>query len=657
MLRYISWAHMTARSHKRGIVFAISASALLAGLAIFAIVVFTPAPSPHLPPTPVPSRTPAYRDAALPAEERVDDLLGRMTLDEKIGQMALVEKNSLKKTEDVTAYGIGAVLSGAGGHPDDNTPQGWKDMVARFADAASATRLGIPLLYGADANHGNGNVPGATLFPHFIGLGAADDPALTERVAAATAEESAATGIRWNFSPTFDLPRDVRWGRVYEAFSDDPERAGALGAAYVRGLQRASGKGGVIGVLATAKHFVGLGSMAWGTSGNKDFHIDQGNVPGDFVALRDAYLPPYRAAIDAGAMSVMAGLGFWGGADISASRYLLTDVLKDQLGFRGFVVSDWYGVYEIPGSKYGSLVSGIDAGIDMVMLPFDYRSFISDVRTAVADGDIPQARIDDAVRRILRAKFALGLFDGQAAAPGLEAVGSKEHRALAREAVARSLVLLRNRKGALPLSADVRLIRVAGSAADNVGRQAGGWTVEWQGIDGNWLPGATSILAGIRAAAGTRTAVEYDPRGYFPSSAIADAGIAVVGEKPYAEGWGDDARPRLDDADLAAIANLRKTSKKVVVILVSGRPLLITDELPKWDAAVAAWLPGSEGAGVADVLFGASPFTGTLPLPWPRTVEQLPMTPDGRGHDGTAPLFPRGFGLNSGDSARTPPTP
>ncbi|HSD12111.1 MAG TPA: glycoside hydrolase family 3 protein, partial [Patescibacteria group bacterium] len=478
---------MSVSSHKKGIALAALGSALIAGLAIFAMVVFSPARRAPTPSAPAPADAPAYRDAALPAEERVNDLLGRMTLDEKIGQMALVEKNSLKKTEDVTAYGIGAILSGAGGHPDDNTPQGWKSMVARFDDAARATRLGIPLLYGADANHGNGNVPGATVFPHFIGLGAADDLALTERVAAATAEESAASGIRWNFSPTLDLPRDIRWGRVYETFSDDPARAGAHGAAYVRGLQQAHGQDGRIGVLATAKHFVGLGSMAWGTSGNKDFHIDQGNVPGDFVALRDAYLPPYRAAIDAGATCVMAGLGFWEGADISASRYLLTDVLKGQLGFRGFVVSDWYGVYEISGSKYGSIVSGINAGIDMVMLPFDYRSFVSDVRTAVADGDIPQARIDDAARRILRAKFALGLFDGQAAAPGLEAVGSKEHRALAREAVSRSLVLLRNRKGTLPLSADVRRIRVAGSAADNVGRQAGGWTVEWQGIDGNWL--------------------------------------------------------------------------------------------------------------------------------------------------------------------------
>lgn len=626
-------------SKKIGIYVALGAS-LLAGSLLVARFF---ASAPPIPPSPPASLADArYHDASLPIEDRVDDLLGRMTLEEKIGQMTLVEKNSIKKTSDVGAYGIGAVLSGAGGKPDDNTPDGWARMVAGFSEPARATRLGIPLLYGADANHGNGNVPGATLFPHFIGLGAANDPALVERVARATAEESAAIGIRWHFSPSLDLPRDIRWGRVYEAFSDDPARTGALGAAYVRGLQ---GQDARTDALATAKHYVGIGSAEWGTSSNRDFRIDQGAVPDDDAALRDAYLPPYREAIDAGAMSVMVALGSWGHGDISADTHLLTDVLKGELCFRGFVVSDWYGVYEISWSKYQSLVSGINAGIDMVMLPFDYQSFASGLREAVARGDVSQARVDDAVRRILRAKFSMGLFDAPPAVPNPETIGSPAHRALAREAAQRSLVLLKNRAKTLPLQPGVRLIRVAGSAADNVGRQVGGWTVEWQGIDGNWLPGATSILAGIRGAASGQTTVEFDPQGNFPGNAVADVGIAIVGEKPYAEGWGDNAEPRLDAADLAAIANLRKASKRIVVVLVSGRPLLITDELARWDAAVAAWLPGSEGAGVADVLFGTAPFSGTLPLPWPRAMEQLPMTADGRAKDGSAPLFPRDFGL------------
>jgi beta-glucosidase len=599
--------------------------------------------APVLPPPPADA---PYRDSSLQTEVRIDDLVARMTLDEKIGQMALVEKNSIKNTADIAAYNIGAVLSGAGGKPDDNTPQGWKQMVSDYSDAALRSRLGIPILYGADANHGNGNVPGATIFPHAIGLGAANDPPLTEQVARATAEESAALGIRWNFSPALDLPADIRWGRVYEEFSDDPERAGTLGAAYITGLQDQPVPGGRIDVLATAKHYIGVGSLIWGTSMNKDFHIDQGVVPASEQALRNEYLGSFRAAINAGALSVMTGLGYWGGTNISADKYLLTDVLKNELGFKGFVVSDWYGVYEFSANNYKSLVASVNAGMDMVMLPYDYKSFVSDMRRAIASGDIKGARIDDAVRRILRAKFALGLFDEpQGSAPGIETVASAAHRELARHAVQESLVLLKNNGNILPIPANVEHIRVAGSAADNFGRQAGGWTVEWQGIDGNWIPGTTSILSGIRGAVSKQTLVEYDVNGNFPESGNADIGIAVVGEKPYAEGWGDNAKPRLDTADLSAIANLKKTCKQVVVVLVTGRPLIITDELPKWDAVVAAWLPGSEGEGVSDVLFGAAGFSGTLPLPWPRSVEQLPLNFDGKGADGTSPLFPRGYGL------------
>ncbi|MCR4256308.1 MAG: glycoside hydrolase family 3 protein, partial [Candidatus Uhrbacteria bacterium] len=514
----------------------------------------------------------------MPIEERVEDLLGYMTLEEKIGQMALVEKKSLWNARDVANYGLGAVLSGSGGNPKDNTPTGWKQLVTQFTDEALKTRLAIPLLYGADANHGNGNLPGATLFPHAIGLGAANDSALTERIARATAEESRAMGVRWNFSPVLELPRDIRWGRVYEAFSDDVDRVGTLGASYVRGLQDAPEREDVIDVLATPKHYIGLGSLVWGTARNTNYRIDQGAIPADEELLRDASLPPYQAAIDAGAMSIMAGIGTWGDEHIVANRYLLTDVLKNELEFEGFVVSDWYGVYNIARSKYESTVAGINAGVDMVMLPFDYKPFVSDMQRAVGSGDISEQRVDDAVRRILRAKFAMGLFDDDASIEsGFDEIGSSKHRALAREAVQRSLVLLKNEGRVLPLDRNARKIRVAGNAADNVGRQAGGWTVEWQGIDGNWLPGATSILAGIRDAAGKGTTIEYDREGNFSTKDLAEVGIAIVGEKPYSEGVGDNAYPRLDDEDIAAIENLRRTSDKVVVILVTGRPLIITD--------------------------------------------------------------------------------
>ncbi|MEK7155480.1 MAG: glycoside hydrolase family 3 N-terminal domain-containing protein [Patescibacteria group bacterium] len=584
--------------------------------------------------SPPPLDDAVYMDASLPLDARVADLLARMTLEEKIGQMALVEKNSMP-LHDVSKYGIGAVVSGGGGKPDENTPEGWRAMIDSFLAESKASRTGIPILYGVDANHGQGNVPGATIFPHQIGLGAARDASLVERIARATAEESRALGTSWIFSPSLDLPTDIRWGRVYEAFSSDAQVTMELGAAFVRGLENDPS------LLATPKHFVGAGSMQWGSSSNKNFSIDQGATPADETALRAFYLPPFRSAIESGAEAIMMGLNSWGDAKVSASRYLITDVLKGELGFTGFVVSDWYGVYEISPNKHDSTVAAINAGVDMVMLPYEYKLFVRDVRHAVRRGDITQARVDDAAERILRVKFELGLFDGQLSAGG--EIGTPAHRALAREAVARSLVVLKN-DDVLPLPNNLRKIRVAGSAADNIGMQVGAWTVEWQGIDGNWLPGATSILAGIRAAASS-TDVQYAKDGRFAEKDIADIGIAVVGEKPYAEGWGDNANPRLTDDDLAAIRNLQGSAREILVIIVSGRPLIITEELPNWDALIAAWLPGSEGAGVADILFGTATTTGELPLPWPRSIEQLPFDLAGFSKGGTPPLFPIGFGL------------
>ncbi len=568
-----------------------------------------------LPSGPVPACDGRYRLADLPIEDRVEALLGCMTQDEKIGQMALVEKNSIHWKPDIGRYGIGALLSGGGGKPDENTPRGWRDMVEEFQTYARRSRLGIPLLYGVDAVHGNTNVLGATVFPHNIGLGASRDYDLVRRIGAATARELVATGIHWNFAPSIDVVEDTRWGRTFETFGNDPAVVSQMGAAYLGGLQSQASAGAP--VIGTAKHYVGTGDMEWGTSGNPDFKIDQGVTDVDDATLRRVHLPPFKAAVDAGVSSVMVGHTTWNGEELAASSYLLTDVLKGELGFRGFVVSDWYGVYEIPGGEYRAAVTAINAGVDMVMLPYDYKSFTGYVQRALAEGEVSVDRLDDAVRRILRAKFEAGLFDGRGAGSSPDSqFGSAEHRQLAREAVRKSLVLLDDSGGVLPLRKDVGRIVVAGSSAHNLGRQSGGWTVEWQGIDGNWIPG-TTILDAIRQAVPSTATVEYSPDGKFSSGlAKADVGIAVVGEAPYAEGWGDSERPALTTEDLRSIARVRAASKKTLVIVVSGRPLAMPRSA-RGDALVAAWLPGTEGGGVADVLFGDYPFTGKLPLAWP----------------------------------------
>jgi beta-glucosidase len=583
-----------------------------------------------------------YLDSEASNEARVADLLSYMTLEEKIGQMALVEKNSIKNISDIGDFNLGALLSGSGAKPEENTVSGWKKMTDTYQTEATKSRLGIPLLYGSDAIHGHAHVPEATVFPHMIGLGATGNPELVRKIAAATANEMLATGVNWNFAPNLDTPQDIRWGRVYETFSDDPDLVSQLGAAFVDGLQSS----GQYRVLSTPKHFVGLGGMGWNTSLNTNFKIDQGVTPADDALLQEVYLPPFAAAVDAGALSVMVGLNTWGDKRTVRQKYLLTDVLKKQLGFRGFIVSDWYGVHEGTRSSFLATVSAINAGVDMVMLPFDYEMFIRHMKWANRLGLISDTRIDDAVSRILYAKVSLGLFDANVRNQPTADIPNKTHHTLARTAVSESLVLLRNEDSLLPIDTTTNRIRVAGSAADNVGKQMGAWSIEWQGIDGNWPSDSTSILAGIKEVAGPRTRIEYEKTGVFASDTTkAEIGIAVVGESPYAEGWGDNPSPTLSAEDMDAIKNLQQSSDAVVVILVTGRPLIITDEIDNWDAVVTAWLPGSEGAGVADVLFGKQDFTGTLPLHWPAQLEQLPISADGKTRDGSAVLFPRYFGL------------
>ncbi|MDD2656462.1 MAG: glycoside hydrolase family 3 protein [Patescibacteria group bacterium] len=557
-----------------------------------------------------------YQNSKLTIDERVTDVMSRMTDAEKIGQMVLIEKNSINNINDISKYNLGALLSGGGAGPKTDTPLAWLQMINNFQDAAKDTCLGIPLLYGIDSVHGHGNVLGATIFPHAIGLGASQDPDLVKRVAKATADEMAATGIYWNFAPNLDVVRDIRWGKTYETFGSNTDNVAQLGVAYLEGTQDSSS--GYFNVLANPKHFIGGGNMIYGTSRNKDFQIEEGNITIDEKTLREVHLPPFQKAITAGARVIMVGTASWQDTKNSDNYHLLTEILKNEMKFSGFVVSDWYGVYLIENNKYNSLVRAVNAGIDMIMTPFDYKDFVSNMQKAVANEDITKERIDDAVKRILTVKFETGLFDRpEALAEGLSVIGSEEHREIAREAVRKSQVLLKNKNSVLPLSKTLKKIIVAGGSADNLGRQAGGWTTEWQGIDGNAGIVGTTILEAIKNTVSKDSEIDYNKEGNFANTNnLADVGIAIVGEKPYAEGWGDIANPILSPEDLLVIEKVQAKSKKIVVIIVSGRPLDIKDYAKNWDGIIASWLPGSEGQGVVDVLFGDFDFTGKLPVDW-----------------------------------------
>ena len=605
------------------------------------------------PPTAPAVQTPLYLDGSQPVANRVKDLVARMTLDEKLGQMTQVEKNSMPPG-DITKYFIGSALSGGGGSPDDNSVAGWLAMTRAFQQEAMATRLGIPLIYGVDAVHGHGNLYGATVFPHQIGLGATRNPDLVRQIGQATAEEILATGIPWNFAPVVAVPQDIRWGRTYEAFAEETSLVTELALAYMQGLQSlpagyVPAPGQTLYTLATPKHFLGDGGTLFGTSAESTYLLDQGDMRLEEDAIRDLFLPPYRAAVEHGAMSIMPSYSSWNGTKMHAQTYWLTDVLKGELAFSGFVISDWGALSQIDFDYYAAAVTGVNAGIDMNMTPFDYKVFISTMKKAVENDDISMERIDDAVSRILTAKFALGLFDHPFGHPELAAaVGSEEHRALARQAVRQSLVLLKNDNQALPIPKNTSLIYVAGQGADDIGLQSGGWTITWQGASGDIQPG-TTILEGIRASVLPNSEVDYDPAGAFEG--MADVGIAVVGEFPYAEGVGDKSDLSLSQKDIDVINNVRSHSQKTVVIILSGRPLIISDQYDHVDSWVAAWLPGSEGQGVADVLFGDHPFSGKLPLTWPRSMDQLPFDFETLPQHGCqAPLFAVGHGLSVTDT-------
>jgi beta-glucosidase len=535
-------------------------------------------------------------------DAKAKTLLAQMTLDEKIGQMTQADQMFLKDPSDIETYFLGSILSGGDSDPKAGNSRGaWTDLAATIQGHAAKTRLKIPLLYGIDAVHGHNNVLGAVIFPHNIGLGATRDAALVEQIGKITAEEVRATNIQWAFAPCVTVPQDIRWGRTYEGYSENPQLVAELGAAAVRGLQ-GNGLSDPHGVLACAKHYVGDGGTTLGTGGFEKHLLDQGDTRVDEATLRRIHLQGYLSTVPAGVGTIMPSYNSWNGVKVSASKHLLTEVLKQEIGFEGFLISDYNAVDQITKNYKTAIGISINAGMDMVMVPEHYREFIKNLKELVSDGTVPMSRIDEAVTRILRVKIAMGLMDPKPAIA--YTFGTAEHRAIARQAVRESLVLLKNEDHTLPLAKNAR-IQVAGKSADNIGNQCGGWTITWQGKTGDVTTGGTTILAALRKS-GANMAIEKS-----------DVGIVVIGETPYAEGMGDRTDLSLSSEDIAAVQKMKSTGVKVVVIVISGRPLILDPILDQANAIVAAWLPGTEGEGITDVLFGNYKPTGKLSFTWP----------------------------------------
>ena len=641
--------------------------------------------------------------------EKVSNILNQMTLAEKVGQMTQVDLRMFDDINDIKTYHIGSVLSGGSGAPKNNTPKDWLDMVNGFQKIAMGDRLAIPLIYGVDAVHGHNNLLGATIFPHNIALGAANDSDLVFRVNKATATEVAASGIHWTFSPCVAVPQDPRWGRFYEGFGQTTALVNGLTTAAVMGYQALLTETDDKQVAACAKHFVGDGGTIWGTGTEVDgihpYLIDQGDVQLDDEALRELHLPPYERAIAADVKTIMISFSSLRGEKCHGSNFLINDLLKDELGFKGFVVSDWGGINQIPGDYKSDVIKGINAGIDMVMVPGirqgdpfyvknkHYKTFIQYLIEAVKEGSVSIDRIDDAVSRILKVKMEMGLFDNPYIDDTyLDQIGSAAHRALAREAVQKSTILLKN-QGSLPLSKNAT-ITVVGSAANNLGAQNGGWTIDWQGIftpdfpfldynaDGeltseeyysqlkkvyenkfeknNWTdhfeeidpdndgivapadfssfmqnrvfqPTGTTLLEGLSQVA-PEVDIVYSPN----ATTIAEGSVvlAVVGEYPYAEGIGDDGDLSLNLADQEILNRVSASGNPLIVVMLSGRPLLVHDRVDAFDAFVASFLPGMAGEGIADVLFGDIQPKAKLNFTWPTSS------------DGSGVLYELGSGLD-----------
>ena len=590
-------------------------------------------------------------------EARIDDIMAKMTLEQKVGQVIQADSNSVTP-EEVKTYRLGSVLSGGNSAPGDEpyaSADGWLSAADAYFEASidpEGVEIAIPLIWGIDAVHGHANLIGATVFPHNIGLGAARDPDLIEEIMEVTAAELILSGHDWTFAPTLAVVRDDRWGRTYESFSEDPEIVASYADRIVYGLQGRPGTPSYFdsgSVISSAKHFLGDGGTTNG--------VDQGNTAISEEELRDIHATAYLPAIEAGVETVMASFNSWNGVKMHGYKEMLTDVLKDRMGFKGFVIGDWNGHGQIPGCTNTDCPESLLAGVDMYMAPNSWKGIYETTLAAVQSGEIPMERLDDAVRRILRVKIQAGVFEKpkpseRAGANAREQLGSDAHRAVARRAVRQSLVLLKNDDALLPLDTGMTVL-VVGDGADNISKQAGGWTLSWQGggYTNSDFPNGESILGGIRSTMrGGGGRVIFDPTG--TAQIDADVVIAVYGEDPYAEFVGD--RDQLDFEpnafDTAKLAAYQDRGIPVVSVFLSGRPLWVNPEINASDAFVAAWLPGTEGGGVADVLFQTDPafdFTGRLSFSWPATAVDFDNNVGGEDY---APLFPLGYGLSYADA-------
>ena len=614
--------------------------------------VLLPAPAVHPALWPK-SKSPIGLDPVM--EARISKIIAGMTVEEKVGQVIQPEWKSIKP-EEVAQYHIGSIENGGGSVPGGNkhaTVKDWVDLIEPYYQASvrPGQKTIIPLIWASDAVHGHNNVYGATLFPHNIGLGAAHDPALIERIGRATAEEVRSTGMDWSFAPTIAVARDDRWGRSYESYSEDPKIVAAYAGAMVQGLE---GKGDTFldhtHVISTAKHFLGDGS----TDGGRD--------QGDSLASEDdlirLHAQGYAQAIDAGTQSIMASYNSWHGVKMHANKALMTDVLKGQMGFDGFIMGDWLAHAQIPGCSNQDCPAAFNAGLDIYNAPTDWKQLYANMVREAKDGTIPQARLDDAVRRILRVKLRAHVFDEPSPAhrpDTFKPIGTPEHRAIARQAVAESLVLLKNNGAVLPLKAGARVL-IAGDGADNFAMQAGGWTLSWQGADNGQgdFPGATSIYEGLKQeieAGGGQAWLS--PDGTAPQKP--DVAIVVFGETPYAEFMGDQSDVALHHDNVESLELVKKLKAQgipVVSVLLSGRPLYVNPQINASDAFVAAWLPGSEGEGIADVLTGKRDFAGKLSFSWPKRPDQTPLNVGDASYD---PQFAYGYGLSYAAPAEVAP--
>ena len=574
---------------------------------------------------------------------KVEQLVKMMTLEEKVGQMTQVDHRYLEKKSDIKKYFLGSLLSGGGSVPDTNNVRSWVRMYNEYQSFALETRLKIPIVYGIDAVHGHNNVLNATIFPHNIGLGCSNDEDLVRRISAATAREVQATGLDWTFAPCVAVAQDERWGRTYESFSEDPDIVTRLGNASIQGYQGSSLDQSNT-ILACAKHYVGDGNTIYGTGMHGK--IDRGDVLLDEKELRSKYIKPFKEAIDNNVGSIMVSYNSWQSEKLHGHKYLIDEVLKKEMKFKGFVVSDWAAIDEIDKDYKKSIIQAVNAGIDMVMVPGQfiesansYIDFIELLKESIQDGSIKMSRIDDAVSRILNIKYSMGLFEKPLKKFNkVNDLGSDKNRAIARESVKKSVVLLKN-NNILPIKNNTQNILVAGEHADNIGYQCGGWSIWWQGGSGKITKG-TSILDGIKSHTRKNINLNYSKSGDVDKNT--DLIIVAIGEKPYAEMNGDRESLDLSKDDIELVNKLSKSGKPIVMILISGRPMILEPILDKCDAILAAWLPGSEGAGISDVLFGDYSPTAKLSFTWPKNMKQIPINFGDTNYD---PLYRFGHGL------------